>query len=190
MTTVQYEETVCKGITCKGKCQLKIRWVNMARKRALYSSTKFSKLDDLLLIFLQLSAAHSFRSDEKSWMPGKAEKRMKDGYREVSLLIFPANYRQAGIFRAGRGFDQSFMCWTMDPINTTEEPFFLSVRRILYTRARECQQRFHLLLCGGKFFNKEKSELQRHREKEGGGMREEEREREKRERYRNERTGR
>lgn len=79
---------------------------------------------------------------------GCPEKRMvKDRYREVSLLIFLANYRQAGIFRAGRGFDQSFMCCTMDPINTTEEPFFLSVRRILYTRAQECQQRFHLLLA-------------------------------------------
>lgn len=51
----------------------------MARKRALYSSTKFSKFDDLLLIFLQLSAARSFQSDEKSWMPGKA-----DGERSLS----------------------------------------------------------------------------------------------------------
>lgn len=47
-----------------------------------------------------------------------------------------------------------------------------------------------LSYVGGKFFNKEKSELQRHREKEGGGVREEGRERERRERYRNERTGR
>jgi len=116
-----------------------------------------------LLIFLYLLPA---RFDPTGKARRQEKQIVKDCYQEVSLLIFPANYRQTGIFRAGRGFDQNFLRCIVDPINTVGEPFFLRPKNILHKHQVSTGTSSPLSYVRGKFFNKEKSELQRYKEKE------------------------
>lgn len=134
----------------------KIRLVITAIKRALYFPIAFSKLDDLL-IFLQVSAAR-FSLTEKAVRKSGWWKIVIERSRYWSSLLTTGRQK---FFR--KGFDQSFLRCTMDPINTAGEPFFLSIQKIFYTRT-ECQQKLHLLatMSEANFLTKKIfSELQR-----------------------------